>query len=73
MKAEIYSEIASLLGSIHIGSKNPFLLGVLDINCSKYDLIRLHFESRSEFLQSNCLMVILFVNVMSETNEVLIV
>lgn len=73
MMSCLVSKVTSLFGCIHIRSENPFLLCIYNLDCPKYYLIRLHFESGSQLLQRHCFMIILFVNVMSEADEVLII
>lgn len=60
------SEIVLLLGRVHVGAEDPFLLRVDLLNRPKHDLVGFHFETWSQLLCLNLVELGLAVQMMSE-------
>ena len=68
------SEIISALVRVHVGAENPFFLRVESIvHSAQHYLVWLHLESWTQLLELDGFVVVLFVDVVAEGNEVAVV
>jgi hypothetical protein len=61
------------MSSVNKRFNDPFLLSMWLIQQAQSDLIRFHSESRSNFINSNCFIIIFIISVMSKSNQVIMI